>query len=382
MPLPPSGAEPEAWLSLDLIPGLGGESLRVLLAKFAAPSAVLAQTPSAITLALSQASLSRHAQKIAEAIAVGPNPEKLNAALAWLSAESNHLLTLADSDYPSALLEIADPPPLLYLKGDRRLLGKPGIAVVGSRNATPVGLQNAEAFSRALSQAGLTVISGMALGIDAAAHRGGLDGGASSIAIVGTGLDLVYPARNKTLAKELVEKGLIISEFSLGTPALANNFPRRNRIISGLSRGVLVVEAALASGSLITARQAAEQGREVFAIPGSIHSPFSKGCHQLIKQGAKLVDEANDILVELNWQGAQTKATPTKVASTSLAEEDDLENPDDPFLAAMGFDPVSIDALVERVDLRADQVMARLTELEIDGIIAPLPGGRYQRLSG
>jgi DNA processing protein len=379
MPLPSSGAEPEAWLSLDLIPGLAGERVRALLGKFGAPSAVLAQNVSSIIAALNSAGLGRNSQKIAEAIVAGPEAEKLNAALAWLVSESNHLLTLADGDYPAALLEIADPPPLLYLKGDRGLLGRPGIAVVGSRNATPVGLQNAEAFSRSLSQSGLTIISGMALGIDAAAHRGGLDGGASSIAVVGTGLDLVYPARNKTLAKELVEKGLIISEFSLGTPALATNFPRRNRIISGLSRGVLVVEAALASGSLITARQAAEQGREVFAIPGSIHSPFSKGCHQLIKQGAKLVDEANDILVELQWRAATSKAATAPALSDGLKTTD--ETTEDPILTAMGYDPVSIDALVERVEFAADQVMARLTELEIDGVIAPLPGGRYQRLA-
>jgi DNA processing protein len=188
--------------------------------------------------------------------------------------------------------------------------------------------------------------------------------------VVGTGLDLVYPARNKTLAKELVEKGLIISEFSLGTPALATNFPRRNRIISGLSRGVLVVEAALASGSLITARQAAEQGREVFAIPGSIHSPFSKGCHQLIKQGAKLVDEANDILVELQWRTATSKAAALPASSDGLQTVE--EATEDPILTAMGYDPVSIDALVERVEFAADQVMARLTELEIDGVIADL----------
>jgi DNA processing protein len=379
MPLPSLGAEPEAWLSLDLIPGLAGERVRALLGKFGAPSAVLAQSASSIAVALNGAGLGRNSQKIAEAIAAGPDVERLNASLAWLEGESNHLLTLADSDYPSALLEIADPPPLLYLKGDRKLLGRPGIAVVGSRNATPVGLQNAEAFSRSLSQSGLTIISGMALGIDAAAHRGGLDGGASSVAVVGTGLDLVYPARNKTLAKELVEKGLIISEFSLGTPALATNFPRRNRIISGLSRGVLVVEAALASGSLITARQAAEQGREVFAIPGSIHSPFSKGCHQLIKQGAKLVDEANDILVELQWRTATSKAAALPASSDGLQTVE--EATEDPILTAMGYDPVSIDALVERVEFAADQVMARLTELEIDGVIAPLPGGRYQRLA-
>jgi DNA processing protein len=379
MPLPPSGAEPEAWLSLDLIAGLGGERLRALLARFGAPSTVLTQSAASLNAALNAAGLGRNGQKVAEAIAAGPDKEKLKAALQWLESESNHLLTLADSDYPAALLEIADPPPLMYLKGDRSMLGRAGVAVVGSRNATPVGSQNAEAFSRALSQAGLSIISGMALGIDAAAHRGGLDGGASSIAVVGTGLDLVYPARNKTLAKELAEKGLIVSEFSLGTPALANNFPRRNRIISGLSRGVLVVEAALASGSLITARQAAEQGREVFAIPGSIHSPFSKGCHELIKQGAKLVDEANDILIELQWHSSTAAAE--KLSAASEAAEA-AESADDPVLTAMGYDPVSIDALVERVDLRADQVMARLTELEIDGVIAPLSGGRYQRLAG
>ena len=204
----------------------------------------------------------------------------------------------------------------------------------------------------------------------------GANVGASSIAVVGTGLDLVYPARNKALAHELAQDGLIISEFSLGTPALANNFPRRNRIISGLSRGVLVVEAALASGSLITARQAGEQGREVFAIPGTIHSPFSKGCHQLIKQGAKLVDDANDILVELQW-----RSTTAPALSTLKPDADDARSGDDPILVAMGYDPVSVDALMERVALPADQVIARMTELELDGVIAPLPGGRYQRLS-
>ena len=258
------------------------------------------------------------------------------------------------------------------------ILTRAGIAVVGSRNATPAGLQNAEGFSRALSQAGLTIISGMALGIDAAAHRGGLDGGASSIAVIGTGLDLVYPARNKALAHQLAQDGLILSEFSLGTPALASNFPRRSRIISGLSRGVLVVEAALASGSLITARQAGEQGREVFAIPGTIHSPFSKGCHQLIKQGAKLVDDANDILVELQWRSTAVSAS----SRPGENDDDDINDASaDPILTAMGYNPVSIDALMERVMLPADQIMARMTELEIDGVIAPLPGGRHQRLS-
>lgn len=360
MPLPPAGSEPAAWLALDLIAGLGAESTRKLLSQFGSPSAVLSQPFSALSPIIGS--------KTAHAIVDGADQEKLKASLDWLQGDSNHLLTMADEDYPRALLEIADPPVMLYMKGRRGLISSPAFAVVGSRNATPGGLQTAEAFSRALSDAGMTIISGMALGIDAAAHRGGLAGRSSSIAVVGTGLNLVYPARNKALAHELAEHGLIVSEFSLGTPALANNFPRRNRIISGLARGVLVVEAAVASGSLITARMAAEQGRDVFAIPGSIHSPFSKGCHQLIKQGAKLVDDANDILHELELpQGA----TAGQAASAQS----------DPLLEAMGFDPVSIDSLVERIDLRADQVIARLTELELDGAIASLPGGKFQRLN-
>lgn len=362
MPIPASGCEPQAWLALDLTPGLGGEGMRKLLTRFGAPSAVLAQSITSLSQFVPPA--------VARAIALGPSADKIDTCLKWLESESNHLLTLSDADYPPQLLEIADPPPVLYLKGRRELLGRPGLAVVGSRNATPGGLQNAEAFARNLSEAGFTIISGMALGIDAAAHRGGLSGAGASIAVVGTGLDLVYPARNKALAHDLAERGLIISEFALGTPAMAKNFPRRNRIISGLSRGVLVVEAALASGSLITARQAGEQGREVFAIPGSIHSPFSKGCHQLIKQGAKLVDDANDILVELHWGGAKP--------ATALKEADDTEN--DPILAAMGYDPVTIDGLLGRTKLPTDQLIARLTELELDGVIASMPGGNYQRL--
>lgn len=361
MPLPSPGSEPEAWLGLDLIPGLGEEGARKLLRQFGSPASVLDQSAAELTRWVGT--------KAATAIAAGPAPERLSAALAWLREDDNHLLTLADDDYPRSLMEIADPPIVMYLKGRRELIATPGLAVVGSRNATPGGMQIAESFSQALSTAGLAIVSGMALGIDAAAHRGGLSARGSSIAVIGTGLDLVYPARNKALARELAEKGLIVSEFGLGTPALANNFPRRNRIISGLARGVLVVEAALASGSLITARLAGEQGRDVFAIPGSIHSPFSKGCHQLIKQGAKLVDDANDILQELHM--------PAVAAPVARAASENI----DPFLDAMGFDPVSIDALMERVDLPADRVIARLTELELDGALAALPGGRYQRLN-
>ena len=360
MPLPPAGSEPEAWLALDLIPGLGSDGARRLLKQFGSPSAILSLSYPALASIVNS--------NVASAIVAGADPAKLAAALAWLDDANNHLLTLADADYPALLMEITDPPVMLFLKGRRELLGAPGLAVVGSRNATPGGKQTAELFSGTLSDAGLTIVSGMAMGIDAAAHQGGLAGRGSSIAVVGTGLDLVYPARNKALAHSLAEKGLILSEFSLGTPALANNFPRRNRIISGLSRGVLVVEAALASGSLITARMAAEQGRDVFAIPGSIHSPFAKGCHHLIKQGAKLVDDASDILLELGLApvaGATAKA-PGMVG--------------DLVLDAMGFDPVSIDALTGRVAMPTEKIVARLTELELDGAIASLPGGKYQRL--
>jgi DNA processing protein len=364
MPLPPIGAEAEAWLSLDLIPGLGGERTRALLSRFGAPSAVLSQPAHILAQVVGQ--------KTAQAIAEGPAPERLASALAWLADPANHLMTLADEDYPARLLEIPDPPPLLYLKGQRTLLQSTGIGVVGSRNASPGGLQNAEAFARALSDAGITIISGLALGIDAAAHRGGLEGKGSSIAVVGTGLDLVYPARNKALAHDLALSGLIVSEFSLGTPALAAHFPRRNRIISGLSHGVLIVEAAIASGSLITARLAAEQGRDVFAIPGSIHSPFSKGCHQLIKQGAKLVDDANDILSEL---GLSVSGLPLSAGQASRAAPSA-----DPLLERMGFDNVDIDTLSQRSGLTADKVMARLTQWELDGVVASLPGGKYQRL--
>lgn len=365
MPLPPAGAEPDAWLALDLIPGLGRESLRRLLAQFESPRNVLRQSHANLANLVGA--------KTAFSICDGPDPALLSGALQWLGESGNHLVTLADDDYPQPLLQTVDPPIVLYLKGKRELLSAAGIAVVGSRNATPGGVQNAEAFSRALSEAGFTIISGLAMGIDAAAHRGGLSGRGSSIAVVGTGLDLVYPARNKALAHQLALDGLIVSEFSLGTPAIAANFPRRNRIISGLSRGVLVVEAALASGSLITARLAGEQGRDVFAIPGSIHSPFSKGCHQLIKQGAKLVDEAQDILVEFG------------VTDTSLSARHAL-NPtpstnEDPLLKAIGFDPITVDAIIATTGFPADEVLGRLTALEMTGMIASLPGGKYQRIS-
>ncbi|SCY77491.1 DNA protecting protein DprA [Nitrosospira sp. Nl5] len=351
----------ESWLALGLINGLGDESIRRLLVAFGSPAEILSANA---------ASLERVVRKkVAYSILKGAEKKRIAATLEWLKDPANSIITLADPDYSSLLLNIPDPPPLLYLKGKRALLSSPMLAIVGSRNATPQGLSNAEAFAEAASNAGLCVISGLALGVDTAAHCGGLRGIAASIAVLGTGLDIVYPARNRDLAHELAEKGALISEFPLGTPAVGSNFPRRNRIISGMSRGCLVVEAALQSGSLITARQALEQGREVFAIPGSIHSPLSKGCHALIKQGAKLVESVEDILDELGCQPERR---------TTDAEEPVGEEP--LLLKQLGYDITNIDTLCIRSGLTAETVSAMLLTFELDGVVASLPGGRYQRV--
>lgn len=353
------------WVGLSLIPGLGGESYRRLLREFGQPQNIYAASTAALTAVVGKA--------VADSIRRGPDLGALAPLFAWLESEQNHIVTLADADYPRALLQIPDPPPLLYVKGRLDLLNRPALAVVGSRNATPQGLMNAESFSRTLSDSGLCIVSGLALGIDAAAHRGGLDGASSSIAVVGTGLDIVYPARNHALAHELAQRGALVSELPLGTAAKAHHFPRRNRILCGLSLGCLVVEAATRSGSLITARLAAEQGREVFAIPGSIHSPLSKGCHALIKQGAKLVECASDILDELNWQAAP--------ATDAGATPETVGFGDNALLKVLGFDPAGIDALVERSGLTSDAVCAMLLQLELEGRVANLPGGLYQLIA-
>jgi DNA processing protein len=296
----------------------------------------------------------------------------------WLAEPGHELVALDDADYPRPLLEIGDPPPLLYCLGRRELLARPALAIVGSRNATPQGIADAEAFAAALSAAGLTIVSGLALGIDAAAHRGALTQAGSSVAVVGTGLDRVYPARNRDLAHDLAARGLLVSEFAPGTPPLPSNFPRRNRIISGLVRGLLVVEATLQSGSLITARLAAEQGRDVFALPGSIHSPFSKGCHRLIRDGAKLVETAQDILEELALAVPLPLGAGAPASGGSVTDED----PDAAsVLAALGHAPADVDALVERTGRPAAVMVATLTTLELDGRVAALPGGRWQRRS-
>jgi len=362
MPLDPDLA---AWLNLSLTPGLTGEAARRLLAAFGEPQHVVGA---------SQQTLASHVPNaIATAIRRGADADSLERVGVWLEAPENHIVTLADAEYPRQLLQISDPPLLLYAKGNLALLNQPALAIVGSRNATAQGLANAESFGKSLSDAGLVIVSGMASGIDAAAHRGGLAGASSSIAVVGTGLDIVYPAGNRPLAHALAERGLLLSEFPLGTPAIPSNFPRRNRLISGLALGCVVVEAAAASGSLITARSAAEQGREVFAIPGSIHSPLAKGCHTLIKQGAKLAESANDILEEL-------RLAPHAVTAASGVSLPETSESGTRLLAALGYDPCDLDTLAERSRLNAADVSALLTQLEIDGIVAALPGGRFQRI--
>jgi len=350
----------EGWLTLCLTPGLGAATIRRLLETFGPPDEVLRASGGALTrVAGSEA---------ASALMSGAATPAVMRALQWASLANHHVITFADSEYPRLLLEIPDPPPLLYAHGDPGLLKRPALAVVGSRNGTAQGLRNAETFARAFSAGGVTIISGLALGIDAAAHRGGLAGTGSTIAVLGTGIDVVYPRSNAPLCAEVASRGLLLSEYPVGTPAAGHNFPRRNRLISGLARGCLVVEAALGSGSLITARLAIDQGRDVFAIPGSIHSPLSKGCHSLIKQGAKLVESAEDVLAELGNEFLPAAArieTPRK----------------DGLLTHMGFDPVDIDALCARAGLPAQAIAAELLRLELEGQVSTLPGGRFQRLT-
>lgn len=380
-----------AWLQLVLTDGVGPATARDLLSRFGLPGEILSAGFPALQKCVPE--------KIAIALAGKPDTAmqlQIDKTLAWAAESGNHILTLADASYPQALLTIADPPPLLYAKGRTELLLRPSVAIVGSRSATAQGLQNAERFAQTLSSAGLCVVSGLALGIDAAAHTGACsetpDHG-STIAVTGTGLDLVYPAKHRALAHQIAEHGCLLSEYPIGTPAIAANFPRRNRLISGMSLGVLVVEAALQSGSLITARSALEQGREVFAIPGSIHSPLAKGCHQLIRQGAKLVESAQDILEELQLHAlapaVQKAITISKHATRNAAVISQPASTGIPaaaderarqVLQAAGHDPTSVDQLAERTGLAASEIQASLLLLELDGIFERLSDGRYQRL--
>lgn len=359
--------ERAAWLRLLLTEGVGNETARRLLTAFGSPEAVWQQSATNLKAVVGP--------RVAEALSTAPeNWISAEQGLeTWLQGgESRHVLALGDPGYPAELLQTQDPPLLLYVLGQLDALQHPlRLAVVGSRNPTPQGALNARQFAHALGQSGACIVSGLALGVDGAAHEGALEAGAMTIAVVGTGLDRVYPSRHRDLAHRIAAQGALVSEYPLGTPPLSPNFPRRNRIISGLSQGTLVVEAALQSGSLITARQAAEQGREVFAIPGSIHSPQARGCHALIRQGAKLVESAQDILEELRVPDPLRPKAPTEVSADNT----------DPLLAVMGFDPLSLDALQARCGLDTARLQARLLELELDGHVGRLPGGWIQRMS-
>lgn len=359
------------WLRLALTPGLGPQAARKLLAAFGLPQSIFQQDDAALAQVVDTARVTALRQEPAGLAA------QVDATLAWLEQEgaARQVLTLGDAAYPAALLAIEDPPLMLYRMGMLEAPPQRALAVVGSRNPTPQGLQNARRFGRAFAEAGVTVVSGMALGIDGAAHEGALEGAAqgavATIAVVGTGLDRVYPKRHLELAHRIAARGMIVSEYPIGTPPLRENFPRRNRLIAGLSQGTLVVEAALQSGSLITARLASEQGKEVFAIPGSIHSPHARGCHALLRQGAKLVESAQDVLEDLRF------VLPARSAPAPAEEPPEGE---DPLLDAMGHDPIGLDALIARTGIPAPLLQAQLLELELAGQVARLPGGLFQRV--
>ena len=395
----------KAWLRLSLTPGVGNITARALLLRFGLPEAVFEQSTSELQTIVSSA--------IGQQLRLIPLglEDALETTWEWLQTRADlgtskvahkRLLTLADSDYPSSLMLTPDPPVLLYVLGQTQhlhLLSPPAhqapraMAVVGSRNPTPQGRLNAHDFAVHLSQAGLTVVSGLALGVDTAAHQGALKGGSPhhplhTVAVVGTGLDRVYPHQNHALALKIAAHGLLISEYPLNTPPLTSNFPQRNRLIAGLSQGCLVVEAAARSGSLITAKQALDLGKEVFAIPGSIHTTVSKGCHDLIKQGAKLVDCAQDILEELrdlpavDWHTAPAPdlLNPPR-AHEPLLENEQIGTSTLRVLDYLGQDPVGLDELQLRSGLSTSQLQAELFQLELNGALGRLQGGLYQKLS-
>jgi DNA processing protein len=359
----PLDARVDAWARLALAP-VRPAVLASLLRTFGSAEGVFAASRPELVAASSS--------EVAAAVHKVPDESVLEQTRRWLEGPDHELLAWDDPDYPKALLEIGDAPPVLFFIGVRELLNRPALAIVGSRNATPQGVENARNFASALSEAGLTIVSGLALGIDGAAHEGGLADRGSTIACVATGLDRVYPGQHRDLAHAIAERGALLSELVPGTPPLRSNFPRRNRLISGLSKGVLVVEATLSSGSLITAKLAGEQSREVFAIPGSIHSPFSRGCHKLIREGAKLVETAQDILDEL------------RIPELAHIPEQPKERPDAGphavLMAALGEDPSAFDQLVARTRLAPEALAAALVELELDGLVAALPGARWQRV--
>jgi DNA processing protein len=362
------------WLILCRAPGIGSAAVQKLLVTFADAARIVAAKPSALRSAGLSENQIRALQAVDEAM--------IERDLRWLAQPGCHALGLDDPAYPARLREIAHPPPLLFVQGDPDWLNAPQLAIVGSRHASPQGLENAQAFAAELARRGLTITSGMALGIDGAAHAGALAGGGGTVAVCGTGLDRVYPARHKALAHRIIGSGALVSEFPVGVGAAAENFPRRNRLISGMSMGVLVVEAARESGSLITARLALDQGREVFAIPGSIHNPLARGCHALIRQGAKLVETVDDVLIELAPLLGMRRALieQTAAASADVAAER-ISDSQAALLRALGDELLSVDELAARLAQAVAPVQATLTQLELAGWIATAAGGRYQRLA-
>lgn len=385
MPLTHSASELAAWIRLSLEPKVGPATAYTLLSALGMPEQIYD---------MGTAALMRHVpQDLARQLAAPLSTEletQIARSLEWVQAPGHHILTLADPTYPQSLLTISDPPILLYVTGDPAYLNGPALAVVGARSATPGGQENARAFSRHLAAHGWHVISGLALGIDAAAHEGALDAGpkgAGTVAVMGTGIDRIYPASHRDLAHRIAANGALVSEFPLGTGARPHHFPQRNRLVAGLARGVLVVEAAKQSGSLITARLAGESGREVFAIPGSIHSPLSRGCHALIRQGAKLVETAQDITDELGGgptpggrpSGKSARPDPASTSAMAAALptlQADLQA----LLDALGFDPLHLDALQVRTGVDTAVLQAQLLELELEGYVARIDGGHFQRL--
>ncbi len=412
-----SDEERYAWIRLTLEPGIGPVTARHLLVAFGLPQDIFGASVAALMKVVPQK------QAVQLAAAVDPVTHTLiERTFDWLARPGHHIVTLADELYPARLLDTADPPSLLYVDGDPQALSRPVLAMVGARSATAAGTDNAFAFARHLADSGWTIASGLAQGIDAAAHEGALASGAApaTIAVMGTGINRVYPAANKGLAMRIREQGALVSELPLDTAAVVHQFPRRNRIVAGLSLGVLVVEAAQRSGSLITARLAGENGREVFAIPGSIHSPLSRGCHALIRQGAKLVETAEDILEELARSGSapkagsgsgreprqealpgsklagrpqaplsavtsrspvmpvvQREAQPDGAGSAPVVATGTRNAAHQRLLEQMGFDPVSMDLLLVRLDTTVGKLAGLLNELEMTGKIVRLPDGRY-----
>lgn len=364
----------QQWLILAQCPGIGARRISALLEQTGDIAKVFSEPDATLkTLGIKPDAIKklRH-----------PDQEYLSNSLRWLEGNGHSLLTLGDSRYPELLKTIVDPPPVLFVRGNPNALSLPQLAIVGSRNPTPSGRETARAFARHLAATGLAITSGLAIGIDGAGHQGALDADGVTIAVFGCGIDTVYPTSQTTLAEAILERGALVSEFAPGTPPTRHNFPQRNRIVSGLSLGTLVVEAARTSGSLITARFALEQGREVFAVPGSIHSPQSRGCHRLIRQGAKLVESAADIFEELGpMAGALANMaadTPPQESGTKQAAE-----PDETYqklLSAMSGAPLTIDAIAQRAGLTAREVSSMLLILELQGFVETVPGGRYSRI--